>query len=125
MSFQTNSVCGRNTSTHLTWVTARFAFGLTLISTSIALLALQANRVLPDRGAIAFLSVHEGNWAIYVLDTRVWLTLNLTRNPTDDWFPAWSADGRQLLFQSYRDGSAELYIMDADGSSVRRLTKHL
>jgi TolB protein len=41
--------------------------------------------------------------------------------------PAWSRDGRRLAFDSTRDGESlltdwEIYTMDADGTSIRRLT---
>jgi TolB protein len=35
---------------------------------------------------------------------------------------AWSADGRKLAFMSERDGNAEIYVMNADGSGQTRLT---
>ncbi len=38
--------------------------------------------------------------------------------------PDWSSDGRQLAFRSNRDGNDEIYVMDADGRNVRRLTNH-
>jgi TolB protein len=41
-----------------------------------------------------------------------------------NWLPAWSPDGRRLAFTSNRDGNAEIYVMDVDGSDVRRLTNH-
>jgi TolB protein len=36
--------------------------------------------------------------------------------------PAWSSDGRQLAFSSSRSGDPEIYVSDAYGSQVRRLT---
>ena len=39
--------------------------------------------------------------------------------------PAWSRDGGKIAFTSTRDGLTELYVMNADGSSVRRLTDHI
>jgi Tol biopolymer transport system component len=39
--------------------------------------------------------------------------------------PAWSPDGRTLLFTSWQDGNAEIYRMDAAGGGVKRLTSHL
>jgi TolB protein len=36
--------------------------------------------------------------------------------------PSWSPDGRYLVFQSERHGSAELYIIGVDGTGERRLT---
>jgi dipeptidyl aminopeptidase/acylaminoacyl peptidase len=35
---------------------------------------------------------------------------------------AWSADGRRIAFMSERDGNAEIYVMNADGSGEMRLT---
>ena len=34
----------------------------------------------------------------------------------------WSPDGKQIIFYSTRDGNAELYVMNADGSNQTRLT---
>jgi len=35
---------------------------------------------------------------------------------------AWSPDGEQIAFASYRDGNWEIYIMNADGSDQRNVT---
>lgn len=35
---------------------------------------------------------------------------------------SYSADGKQIVFCSQRDGDLQLYIMDSDGQNVRRLT---
>ena len=40
----------------------------------------------------------------------------------DDSYPVWSPDGRQLAFQSARDGNLEIYVMNADGTNPVRLT---
>lgn len=37
---------------------------------------------------------------------------------------SYSPDGKQIIFTSFRDGDAEIYIMNADGSNVRRITKN-
>src|SRR5262249_8243707 len=36
---------------------------------------------------------------------------------------SYSPDGKQIVFCSNRDGNLELYIMDADGKNVRKLTR--
>ena len=39
--------------------------------------------------------------------------------------PAWSPDGRKIAFASERDGNSEIYLMNADGSGQRSLTRNL
>ncbi len=46
----------------------------------------------------------------------------LTDIPTNDSDAAWSPDGRRIAFTSDRDGNAEIYVMNADGSGQTRLT---
>ena len=46
----------------------------------------------------------------------------LTDAPGYDAEGSYSADGKQIVFTSSRDGDPDLYIMDADGSNVRQLT---
>jgi Tol biopolymer transport system component len=82
----------------------------------------------PTDARIAFSAAHAGdNPDIYLIDTDGRKFYNLTRDAGYDWDPAWSPDGRQLAFVSSRDGSSELFIMDAVcpsacGTNVRRLT---
>jgi Tol biopolymer transport system component len=41
----------------------------------------------------------------------------------DGWDPAWSPDGKKIAFTSFRDGDGfRLYVMDADGGNVKKLT---
>ena len=47
---------------------------------------------------------------------------NLTDTKGYDAEGSYSADGKQIVFCSNRDGNLELYIMDADGKNVRKLT---
>jgi Tol biopolymer transport system component len=44
-------------------------------------------------------------------------------SPLDVQAPAWSRDGRTIVFVSWRDGNSEIYAMDADGGSPRNLTQ--
>jgi Tol biopolymer transport system component len=44
--------------------------------------------------------------------------------PGDVQAPAWSRDGRTIVFVSWRDGNGEVYAMDADGSAPRNLTQN-
>jgi Tol biopolymer transport system component len=38
--------------------------------------------------------------------------------------PSWSPDGEKIAFESDTDGNREIYVMNADGSSVTRLTNN-
>ena len=49
--------------------------------------------------------------------------VNLTpQSDANDALPDFSPDGRHIVFRSTRDGNSELYMMNADGTNVRRLT---
>ena len=61
---------------------------------------------------------------ILVVNVADGTMVNLT-NHLGGWSPAWSPNGGKIAFASNRDGLAELYVMNADGSGVRRLTDHI
>jgi Tol biopolymer transport system component len=49
--------------------------------------------------------------------------LTRTRREIEDFFPAWSPDGRHIAFVSDRTGSRDIYVMDRNGRALRRLTR--
>jgi TolB protein len=69
-------------------------------------------------------SVRTGDTEIFLVDPDTGDARNLTRSPkSEERYPCWSPDGRRIAFISDRDGPPNLYVMNADGSGVRRLTK--
>jgi Tol biopolymer transport system component len=46
----------------------------------------------------------------------------LTKTPGYNWCPAWSPDGRKIVFSSNRTGQFQLWMMNPDGSKQTRLT---
>ena len=46
----------------------------------------------------------------------------LTDEKTSAYMPVFSPDGSRIAFMSQRDGNSEIYVMNRDGSGVRRLT---
>ena len=58
------------------------------------------------------------------LGDRLLSLIQSGRAPLDVQAPAWSRDGRTIVFVSWRDGNGEVYAMDADGSGPRNLTQH-
>ncbi|MCC7126998.1 MAG: PD40 domain-containing protein [Acidobacteria bacterium] len=74
-----------------------------------------------------FQSDREGPTRIFVIDvaTRATRRVGAAGNWNDE-DPSWSADGRRLTFASTRAGgnNFDIYVMDADGSNLVRLTDH-
>ena len=66
-----------------------------------------------------------GRVKIYTIDLSSGRVSPLTTG--GDWNdeqPRWSPDGQRIAFLSSRGGSLNIYVMDADGRNVRRLTDH-
>lgn len=51
--------------------------------------------------------------------------VRLTNHIAIDGYPAYSPDGNKIAFSSNRDGLPAIYVMNADGSDVRKLTNSL
>lgn len=78
----------------------------------------------PDGQRIAFVSDMDGNDELYVVNRDGSGLQRLTFNTWEwDRHPAWSPDGSQILFYSNRTaGRRQLWIMNADGGSLRNVT---
>ena len=50
--------------------------------------------------------------------------LKLTNNVFADTDPAWSPNGKYIVFVSELHGNGEIFIMDKDGTNQRRLTNN-
>lgn len=85
----------------------------------------------PNGEQIAFMRFSQGYCAIYVMDANGTNQVNVTPLPVGvaagDWcngWPAWSRDGQQIYFFSFRPGTTgrDIFVMNADGSDPRQLT---
>ncbi len=87
----------------------------------------------PDGSRIAFMCDRDGSYEICVMNSDGSGQRNLTSNPHWDCAPSWSPDGSRIAFITGRDDHApahceadhckgEIYVMNADGSGVTRLT---
>ena len=54
--------------------------------------------------------------------TNTYQTIQLTRGKSDNYSPAFSPDGRQIAFSSYRLDNGEIYLMDLTGRIRQRVT---
>lgn len=78
----------------------------------------------PDASEIAF-TRHVGNWEVYKMNANGSDLTNITNNPAIDGIPDWSPDGNEMVFRSYRSGTADIYRMNSNGSNVIPLTSAL
>jgi Tol biopolymer transport system component len=85
----------------------------------------------PDGKFIAFSASYEGDEEIYRMQIDGSDITRLTTSLGNDWGPAWSPDGNWLVFASQRDKiegyegpPPELYVINNDGSGLRRLTNN-
>lgn len=78
----------------------------------------------PDGRKIAFLSQAGDNVdsaEIYTITVDTRRERQLTRNTAQEYGSSWSPDGRVIVFGSQRDGSWQIYTMDADGRNQAAL----
>jgi Tol biopolymer transport system component len=82
----------------------------------------------PDSRYLALESQAIADREIYTLDIGTGSLINITDTPGNDAQPAWSPDSKQIAFLSSRNSGTfgntryDLYIMDQDGTNVRRYT---
>jgi Tol biopolymer transport system component len=68
-------------------------------------------------GHIAFTSLRDGNWEIYVMNSDGSYPVRLTCESGWDIDPSWSPDGKKIAFSADRGGGLGIYVMNADGSN--------
>jgi Tol biopolymer transport system component len=67
----------------------------------------------PDNAAVDIWTVHaDGTGPKNLTDGKA----------ANNAFPDVTADGKQIVFRSTRDGNKEIYLMNSDGTNVRRIT---
>ncbi len=67
-------------------------------------------------------SVRTGDTEVFIADPATGDMTNLSRSPkSEDRYPCWSPDAKSVCFMSDRESSTNLWVMNADGSRVRRL----
>ncbi|NJP06421.1 MAG: hypothetical protein HC837_12735 [Chloroflexaceae bacterium] len=72
----------------------------------------------PDGSQIVYVSGIEVTQQqdIWIIDTDGSNARQLSDNPTADWSPAWSPDGARIAFVSDRNGKADIFVRNADGT---------
>lgn len=86
-------------------------------------------RYSPDGRRVAITLTKDGNSEIYLLDPSRYgrygwpVAKRLTRHSGIDTSPTWSPDGKHIAFVSSRYGHPQIWVMKADGTRKRRLTR--
>jgi len=69
-------------------------------------------------------SVRTGDSEVFFADPTTGDLFNVSRSSkSEDRYPCWSPDGKQICFMSDREGTTNLWVCNADGSKVRRLNR--
>jgi TolB protein len=75
----------------------------------------------PDGTQVAYMSDHDGNWEIYLLDFPWGKVTRMTTHKADDGLPTWSPDGQYIAFLSNREGPWAVYVMSRDGETLEKV----
>lgn len=77
----------------------------------------------PDGSVIAFVSSRDnGNSDIYVMDLNGGSVTRLTNDSALKAWPAWSPNGQKIAFDSNRSGKWQIFVINADGTSLTQMT---
>lgn len=79
--------------------------------------------ISPDGTHVVFISNRAGHPHVWSMRADGSHAVNLTPGQPDCDTPAWSPDGRRIAYQrALPDGHTAIFVMDADGSHVRRVS---
>lgn len=81
---------------------------------------LRNTAISPDGKNIAFTYMGD----IFTVPTTGGEAKQITSNSAYDSYPVWSPDSKKIAFSSNRNGSMDIYIVDAVGGTPTRLTTH-
>jgi len=81
-------------------------------------------RISPDNSRIAFASLGSQGWSIRMYSLELGRPVSFPAGTAggSNQSPAWSADGARVAFSSSRSGDPEIWVADASGGNLRRLT---
>jgi Tol biopolymer transport system component len=115
-----------------TLLRGRRRFALAAVGTCVLVGVPTAGATSPGKdGRIASMRKDgAGHWQVWVASARLSGAKRLTSGGSDSGWPVWSPDGRKIAFDSARTDPVpkdsqhinDIFVMNADGSAVRKLT---
>jgi len=81
-------------------------------------------RVSPDNSRIAFATLGREGWSVRMFSLELGRLVNFPAGTAggSNQSPAWSADGSKLAFSSSRSGDSEIWVSDASGANLHKIT---
>ena len=79
---------------------------------------MRFSAISPDGNTIAF--SYKGD--LFTVSSQGGTAHQLTSNAAYDAYPVWSPNGQRIAFASAREGSLDVFIVDKDGGTPKRLT---
>ena len=81
-------------------------------------------RISPDGSRLAFASLDRAGWSVrmYSLELGRMVSFPAGGGGGTNQSPAWSSDGTKIAFSSSRSGDPEIWVSDANGGNLHKLT---
>ena len=81
-------------------------------------------RISPDNSRIAFSSLGKDGWSIrmYSLELGRMVSFPAGAAGGSNLSPAWASDGTKIAFSSSRSGDSEIWVADASGGNLHKVT---
>ena len=79
-------------------------------------------RISPDGSRVAFSALTKTGWEIMMYSLDLNRVVSFPHMGGTNLSPGWSGDGTKLAFSSSRGGDPEIYVADASGANLRRMT---
>jgi len=71
---------------------------------------------------IAYASNINGNWDIWIMDSKGGNQIQLTSSPSDEIEPTWSPDGKSIAFASNQSGNWDIWVIGVEGGPKTMIT---
>ena len=81
-------------------------------------------RISPDNSRVAFSTLGHEGWSVRMYSMELGRMVGFPGGSAggSNLSPAWSSDGTSLAFSSSRSGDSEIWVADANGNGVHRVT---